>query len=75
MLVPRRPDAALVVVHLRHFDEAPLRLVQPTLVGVLEVGDADQLAVGGEAPSVIGATEHRRVALVITADFHPAVGA
>jgi len=44
------------------------------LVGVFEVGDPHQLAVGGVAPAVIRATEDWRVALVVPADLHATVG-
>ena len=73
MLVPGGPDAAFVVVRLRNADEAPFGLVQRLLVGVFVIGDANELAVGGEAPTMVRAGEYGRVALVVAADLHSAV--
>src|SRR5581483_4366844 len=73
--VPAGPDAALVVDHLRNFDEPPLRLVQLLVISLFKEGHADELAVGAIAPAVIGAGEHHRAALVVAADLHAAVTA
>ena len=56
-------------------DEAPSRFVELLVIGLAEIGHADQLAVGAVAPAVIGAGEDGRVALVVAAHLHAAVAA
>ena len=73
--VPRRPDRALVVLHLGDLDEAPPAPVELRAVGVLRERHADQRAVGAVAPAVVGAQELDGVALVVAADLHAAVAA
>ena len=65
----------LVVAQLRDLDETPLRAVELRMIGLAEIGDADQLAVGAVAPAVIGAGENRGVAFVVAAHLHAAVAA
>ena len=57
-------DKPLVAVELGHRNEAPLGLVQLVVVGVLEVRNRLQLAVGAEGPAVIGADEGGGVAVL-----------
>ena len=45
------------------------------MVGLAEIGDADQLAVGTVAPAMVGAGEDRRGALVVAAHLHAAMTA
>ncbi|HXC14552.1 MAG TPA: hypothetical protein VNV39_17165 [Stellaceae bacterium] len=73
--VPGGPDRALVVAKLRDLDETPLRPVEGRVVGLAEIGHADQPAVGAVAPAVIGAGENGGVALVVAAHLHPAMPA
>src|SRR5439155_14592251 len=68
-------DHALVVLELSDLDEPPARCVELSAVRILEIRHADQLAVGGVTPAVVRAQELDRVALVVAADFHPAVPA
>ena len=75
MLVPGGPDRALVVANLSYFRQAPFGFIQFLLVGVFEVRDAHELSVCCVAPAVVGATEHRGVALIVAADLHTPVGA
>ena len=72
---PGRPDTALVVGHTGHAHQPPLGLVQFLVVSVLEIGDANQRAVSGKAPPVIGTGEDGGVALIVPADLHPPVSA
>ena len=74
-MIPAGPHRSLVKAELRDFDQAPLRLVEPFLVGLAEIGHAHQPAVGPIAPAVVGAGEDRRVALVIAAHLHAAMTA
>ena len=80
--VPGGPDGSLVDFHLRHVDQPPLRFVQLFAVARAVLGNAvevarrlHQAAVRGVAPAVIGAGEHRGVALIVAADLHPPVPA
>ena len=73
--VPGRPDRALVIVQLRDLDEPPLRPIELGVVGLAEIGDADEPAVGRIAPAVIGAGKDSGAALVIAAHLHAAVAA
>src|SRR5215472_13094475 len=45
------------------------------MIGLAEVGDADELAIGRIAPTVIGAGQNGGIALVIAAHLHAAVPA
>ena len=73
--VPRGPDHALVVFHLRDLDEAPAGPVELRAVGVPREGHAHQGPVGPIAPAVIGTHELDGIALVVAADLHAAVAA
>src|ERR1700730_2709841 len=73
--VPAGPHRPLVEAELRDFDQTPLRFVELLVVGLAEIGHADQLAVGSIAPAVIGACEDRRAALVVAAHLHAAMAA
>ena len=73
--VPSGPYRALVAAQLRDLDEAPGRPVQCAVIGLAEIGDTDELAVGRIAPAVIGAGQYRGVALVIAAHLHAAMPA
>src|SRR5205814_5833162 len=53
--VERRKVEALVTVELGHRHQAPAVTVEFVVVGLLDVGDADQLAVIAVSPAVIGA--------------------
>ncbi len=66
---PGRKDRALVIDHPRHLDQRPLGAVE---IGIelLVHRHADQRAVGGIAPIMVGAGEQRRVALVVAAYLH-----
>ncbi len=73
--VPGGPHGALVEGQLCDLDEAPGRPVQCAVIGLPEIGDAHQPAVGRIAPAVIGAGQDRRVALIVPAHLHAAVPA
>src|SRR5437588_4692046 len=55
---------ALVLIELRHGREAPAAAVEFAVVGLLMVGHADEAAVIGVGPAVIGAAEAGGVAVL-----------
>ena len=71
--VPAGPHRALVEAELRDLDQTPLRFVELLVIGLAEIWDADQFAVGAVAPAVVRAGENRRRALVVAAHLHAAV--
>src|ERR1700730_5095587 len=73
--IPAGPDGALVAAELRDLDQSPLRFVELLVVGLAEIGHADEPAVGAVAPAVVGAGEDRGVALVVAAHLLAAVPA
>ena len=66
---------AAVVVDLSHGHEAPLGGVQFVVVGLLEAGDSDELAVVAVGPAMVGADEGGGVAGIGAADAVAAVTA
>ena len=66
---------SLVRVKLGHWYQAPLRLVELVVVGVLEVGHGRQLAVSTKGPAVVGADECPGVAVVGSAEAIATVAA
>src|SRR5208282_1444576 len=73
--VPAGPYCALVAAQLRDLDQPPLRFVELLVIGLAEIGHADQSAVGAIAPAMIRTSEDRRIAFVIAAHLHAAVAA
>src|SRR5260370_21659520 len=73
--VPAGPYRALVKAELRYLDQTPLRFVELLVIGLAEIGHADQLAVSAVTPAVVRARENRRAAFVVPAHLHAAVAA
>ena len=75
VLVPGRPDRALVVAELGDRDQRVGIPVQHAVIQRPVERNALQLAVGGVGPAVIGAGEQRGIALLVTAHLHAAMPA
>ena len=75
VLVPGRPDRALVDRKLRHRHQRVGVAVELAVIERAILRHALQLAVGGVGPAVIGAGEDRGVALFVAAHLHAAMPA